>query len=154
MTDAVTAVSFHTGVQEPVVHAVKLVRKALAQDLRVCVTGPSPWIGTLDEALWTMDPGSFLAHARLDAQTPPEVIRRSPVVLVDESAQSITQPLQGRDVLIRLSGAAVGEATSVQGKIIEIVGASPDQRLQGQARWRWYRERGIVPSHHDVSAPA
>lgn len=159
MTGAALDVSFHTGVAEPVGHALRLIRKALAQGMRVLAVGPLEQLSVLDEVLWTAEPNGFLPHARLGpgaspAPTPTQ-IQRSPVVLAEPQVlvgARAAVALNGPQVLINL-GSDVEAANLGCTKVIEVVGLTEDARSLGQARWRAYRQAGIQPAHHVVASP-
>lgn len=151
MTVLNASVSFHTGVEDLPAHAVKVIRKALAQGLRVCTVGPDPLIRALDELLWTHEPGSFLPHVKVEPTTPVSVLDRSAVMLVDQQTPVAQGALARRDVWVGLAGERVADPAAMP-KIIEIVGTSPEQRRSGQSLWRQYRELGITPAHHAVGS--
>lgn len=146
-----STVSFHTGVGDPIRHALKIIRKAVAQELKVCTVGPAPSISALDELLWTFDPASFIPHVRWAPEVPQAEVNRSAVVLIDESHAEQKGALESApDVLINL-----GLGAEVLGpdcpRIVEIIGAHDEARRQGQVRWKRYRDQGITPAHHALS---
>ena len=55
-------VEFHTGLDDPLAHACKLLRKAVRQGSRVCVATPRP--DRLSARLWSLEAREFPAHAR------------------------------------------------------------------------------------------
>ncbi len=153
MSEPVSPVAFHTGVVDPAGHALRLVRKAMAAGSRVLLIAPAPVVRELDERLWTDDPGSFIPHAVWSpASRSSGTVRHAHVWLwsasneVDE-AESVPEDLQ---VLINL-GVPVPLNARRFLKVIELVSASPQARVQGQQRWRTWREWGISPTHHAFS---
>lgn len=158
MTAATLEVSFHTGVAEPVGHALRLIRKALSQGLRVLTVGPAEQLAVLDEVLWTAEPAGFVPHARVgpgaSPAPTPTMIHRASVVLVEPQVfegRAGATAIHGLQVLINL-GADVQASTTGCSKVIEVVGLTDEARSVGQARWRAYRQAGLQPTHHAVSA--
>jgi DNA polymerase-3 subunit chi len=141
-------VAFHTGVSDPVGHALRLTRKALSLGSRVLVIGPDQPVRELDEQLWTAEPGSFVAHAvwRADVSNSTR-LKRAPVWLCGPVAGDV--PAE-RDVLINIGLPVPGNAGAFA-KVIEVVSADPAERGPGQQRWRHWREQGITPDHHTFS---
>jgi DNA polymerase III subunit chi len=79
---AASEVEFHTGVDDPPVFAVRLLRKAWRLGARVLVTAPAARLQVVDRLLWTGDDGDFVPHAML-ATAAPRVWRRSPLWLAE-----------------------------------------------------------------------
>jgi DNA polymerase-3 subunit chi len=148
MSHAGPSVAFHTGVSDPVGHAIRLTRKALSLGSRVLVIGPDQPVRELDEQLWTADPGSFVAHAvwRADVANSTR-LKHATVWLCGPAAGDV--PAE-RDVLINIGLPVPGNAGAFA-KVIEVVSADPAERGPGQQRWRHWRERGITPDHHTFS---
>ncbi len=148
MSHAGPSVAFHTGVSDPVGHALRLTRKALSLGSRVLVIGPDQPVRELDEQLWTAEPGSFVAHAvwRADVANSPR-LKRAPVWLCGPVTGDV--PAE-RDVLINIGLPVPGNAGAFA-KVIEVVSADPAERGPGQQRWRHWREQGITPDHHTFS---
>lgn len=153
MSEAAAPVAFHTGVVDPVGHAIRLLRKALSMRSRVVVVGQAAVLDELDQRLWTADPGSFMPHAWWSAETRDRpAVRHAPVWLWREAPE-----LQGAspvpapaEVLINL-GIEVLAAARQFSKVIEVVPSDPAARAQGQQRWRTWREWGLNPAHHAFS---
>ena len=148
MSHAGPSVAFHTGVSDPVGHAIRLTRKALSLGSRVLVIGPDQPVRELDEQLWTAEPGSFVTHAvwRADVANSTR-LKRAPVWLCGPVAGDA--PAE-RDVLINIGLPVPGNANAFA-KVIEVVSADPAERGPGQQRWRHWREQGITPDHHTFS---
>lgn len=160
MSTAAPAITFHTGVHDPVLHGLRVIRKSLAQGLGVLVLAPSEAVATLDEQLWVAEPGGFVPHVRLDEMPPTEspatgapgsaLLRLSSVWLQshDDALTAPTTPA-GREVLVNL-GCPVPQDVGPYSRIVEVVGTAPEARVLGQNRWREYRSRGHNPAHHAV----
>ena len=153
MSATVLSVAFHTGVADPVEHALRLTRKALALGSRVLVLGTAERLGELDSQLWTADPGSFTPHMRWSPQAANESrLQRAPVWLCSEPQDL---PTEGQawgmpDVLINMGISVPGQADRFA-KVFEIVSNEPAARVAGQQRWRVWRDKGLTPVHHAFS---
>ena len=80
-------VEFHSGVADKLGVACRFLRKAQAAGATVVVCGDQGTLDRLDLALWTFDPLSFVAHARLKrGVAPPPALARTPIWLVDDAA--------------------------------------------------------------------
>lgn len=147
------SVAFHTGVEDPVVYAGRLLKKALALNSRLVVTGLPDTLSALDERLWTQEPNGFVPHARWGVDTPSAVLLRSPLWLVDESswAQASDWSPAGRTIRVGLDALDFLDGTDFD-RIIEVVGADEAQRRRGQLRWKRYRDQGCTLSHHPYAA--
>lgn len=157
MSHAGPSVAFHTGVSDPVGHALRLTRKALSLGSRVLVIGPDQPVRELDEQLWTAEPGSFVAHVvwRTEAAGSTQ-LQRAPVWLCGPVEPELPDAPDGgdvptgREVLINI-GLPVPRNAGAFAKVIEVVSADPAERGPGQQRWRHWREQGITPDHHTFS---
>lgn len=152
-----SSVAFHTGVSDPVGHALRLTRKALSLGSGVLVIGPEQPLHQLDEQLWTAEPGSFVAHAVWRAEAAGSTqLQRAPVWLCGpveaewQDAPDGRDVPTGREVLINI-GLPVPRNAGAFAKVIEVVSADPAERGPGQQRWRHWRELGITPAHHTFS---
>lgn len=158
MSEAASPVAFHTGVLNPVDHALRLVRKALSLGSRVLVVGAERPIAQLDEQLWVADPGSFTPHVRWVQESEHAArTRLAPVWLLaaaqpnsGDSPADWPNGLPVRDVLINL-GLSLASAAARYPKVIEVVAADPEAKALGQARWRAWRALGVQPAHHAFS---
>ncbi len=139
-----TEVEFHTGVEEPLAFACRLLRKAQRQGVRVQVTAPAEMLSALDRLLWTFEERDFVPHARMPGVAA-RVARRTPLWLAHEVQAGEGAPR----VLVNL-GAAVPEAEAPVDRVIEIVSA--DDAALGRERWRTYKQRGVALKHH-VAGP-
>lgn len=147
-------VAFHTGVPDPVLYAVRLVRKALAQQARLVIAVPPAWLGPLSEALWTLDPTSFLPHLEWRDETAPSLARRTPVLLLQSvPAHAPESPLwqtAQTPVGVALAGLDLLDALPLQRRI-EVVGEREVDREAGQRRWRQLKAAGHPLTHHPYS---
>jgi DNA polymerase III subunit chi len=144
-------VEFHTGVIDPVVFAVRLLRKAYRRDVRVMVTALEPELSRLDRLLWTDDDHDFLAHARV-SQMSAAMATRTPLWLATDHNEPAAQAQaleasQWPQVLVNLGAPAPAEPRSLK-RLIEVVGADPEQAARGRERWRVYKQLGLEIQHH------
>lgn len=136
-------VAFHTGVPDPVIYACRLLRKAYASGARVLVTAPAEVLAALDTALWTFEAQDFVPHLRLPAGA--ALRERTPIWLCAGAVPDDAPRLR-----VNLSAEPPAEAAEVD-RVIEIVGADPDEAAAGRARWRHYEAWGVKPEHHRVA---
>ncbi len=144
-----TEIQFHTGVAEPLVHVMKLLRKAEAQGARLAVLGPAALLDRISQHLWSDDPQSFRPHLRLGAGQPPGPhLAPTPVWLV-ERLESVPADV---DRLLHLAGETAEAPPGFErfARLYDIVGADPASRLAGRQRWRHYADRGYALSHHPM----
>lgn len=137
------SVEFHTGVEDPLGFACRLLRKAYRSGARVAVTAPPTLLAALDQALWTFSPQEFVPHVRMPGAH--DLAAKTPIWLVADASVARGQP-----VLVNLGAEAVGQADAFE-RIIEIVGTDADARDAGRARWRHYEAWGVKPLHHAAS---
>lgn len=139
-----TEVSFHFNAPDKVGYACRLLRKATASGARVVVTGEADTLRTLDANLWTFSPLEFIAHCH-SATAPAEVVAASPVVLADSPRGTPHQ-----QVLVNLGG-RVPEGFERYERLIEVVTAQEDDRVQARQRWKHYADRGYAIQRHDLA---
>lgn len=140
-------VAFHFNAPDRLAHAFRLLRKALTRGVRTHVLADRPLALRLDAGLWVQVAGDFLPHCLDDA--PPQVLRRSPVVL----GPSVMDVQPQAQVLVNLSDALPDSSRLARyRKIIEVVSTLPGEREVARERWRWYRQSGMVPQQHDLGA--
>jgi len=96
-----------------------------------------------DEMLWTFSDRSFVPHERYESE---QQWQDTPVLLSCDAS-----PPQPFDLLVNLGG-AVPPAASQARQIAEIVGGDESRRQAGRARFRQYREHGLTPQTHNMSA--
>lgn len=139
-----TEVAFHSGVDDPLDYACRLLRKASRQRVRVAVCGPSQTMASLDVMLWTFDPASFIAHRRVGPGWPGAADARTGVWLMDE-AQGVPATSARPDTLLNLTEHAVADPGAWR-RIIEIVPVDEIDRQRARQRWRDYVAAGLKPS--------
>lgn len=139
-----TEVAFHLNVGDRTAYLCRLLRKAYLKGSRVHVLGDAASLDSLDRALWLMAPGEFVPHAR--AGSAAQVRRRSPIVLGSKEPE-----WDQVEVLVNLGDQALC-GVGVVPRIIEVVGSEPGGREKGRERWRLYRQAGVEPTAHDLSA--
>lgn len=143
-----TEIAFHFNVQDRLLHACRVIRKALGQGHSLVVTAPPGKLAEFDQVLWSFAPVEFLPHCSLDAG--PAMVAISPVLLVPD----ITVDLPYRSWLIHL-GDDVPSGFGQFEKMVEIVseeGAA--ERQAARARWKHYSDRGYPIVRHDLAASA
>ena len=146
-----TLVAFHTGLDDPVGYACRLLRKAVRQGARAMACADEPTLDMLDTALWTFDPPDFVPHLRWRAgQSLAPQLMRTPLWLVTEpDAATLPGPPVG--VLVRL-GVPQGLDLPTTSRVIELVGQDDTERRAARQRWRAYEARGITVQHHPAAA--
>jgi DNA polymerase III subunit chi len=97
-------------------------------------------LAALDELLWTFADGSFVPHEWLTSNAPAE----APVLL---SAGPL--PVEAFDFVINLA-AEPPPFLHLSRRIAEIIDGDEGRRRAGRARFKAYRELGIVPSTHTL----
>ncbi len=136
-------VEFHSGVADKLGAACRFLRKAQAAGASVVVCGDRATLDRLDAALWTFDPLSFVAHARVRGVAPATALARTPTWLVDDPAA-----VEQREILLNL-GPDMAAGWEQFGRVVEIVSAESGDAGAGRQRWREYTARpGIELVHH------
>jgi DNA polymerase-3 subunit chi len=140
-------VEFFTGVADDLGFACRLLRKAYHKGARVLVRAPSARLTRLDRELWTFVEREFIPHLRFAAPgaLPAQAVRAT-IWLVDGEVPAGHPP-----VLVNLGAEAPAQPQAFE-RIIEIVGAEPDDEQRGRARWRAYRAAGLDIKHHVAEA--
>jgi DNA polymerase-3 subunit chi len=140
-------VEFHSGVADKLGAACRFLRKAQDAGVTVVVCGDRDSLDRLDLALWTFDPLSFVAHARVKGAEPPAALVPTRTWLVDSAASA-----SSRELLLNL-GPAMVEGWEAFGRVVEIVSAEPDDADAGRQRWRQYSAQpGLDLVHHQRAA--
>jgi DNA polymerase-3 subunit chi len=137
-----TGVEFHFNAPDKVGYACRLLRKAVGKGAKLVVTGEPALLRELDTALWTFSPLEFVPHCYGDAAGA-VVLAASPVVLADAAHAAPHQ-----EVLLNL-GPGVPEGFERFERLIEVVTANEDDRVQGRRRWKHYADRGYAIQKHD-----
>ena len=134
-------VEFHTGVADKLGFACRLLRKAYRIGARVMVTGPAVVLAALDRELWTFEERDFVPHLRLPGGAA-ALASRTPIWLVEGEA-----PAGAPDVLVNLGAAAPADLSRFS-RVIEVLSTEPDDEQAGRQRWRDYKARGLMVTHH------
>lgn len=142
-----TSVSFHVNLADRTSYACRLLRKATSAGARVVVVGEPVQLKELDAALWTFSPQDFIAHAVAGA-APAAVLAHSPIVLSPQ-----VQGTSHRQVLVNLSE-QVPEGFEAFDRLIELVGADPEELAQARVRWKRYASGGHEVTKHDQKESA
>ena len=142
------AVDFHFNVDHPVIHACRVVRKALSSGRTVLVfSRDAQRLARLDSALWTFSALDFLPHVYADS----ELADRTPVWL------SMTAECErNRDMLLLLDDETVPDFEhwfERFERVIEIVSNEADDRARARGRFKAYREQGFAPRSHEITTP-
>ncbi|HMA10593.1 MAG TPA: DNA polymerase III subunit chi [Steroidobacteraceae bacterium] len=148
------AIDFYTlpeGSRTPRLKAVcQLVEKAFLGGERVLV-----WLqddaqqASFDDLLWTFGDRAFVPHEPLAADP---AASEAPVQLFAGASLPATAKSGGFSTLVSLREEASADALDFN-RVVEVVDADPAIRNAGRARFRFYRERGVTPSHHELNEP-
>jgi DNA polymerase III subunit chi len=141
----VQEVEFHTGVDDRVAFACRLLRKAYRKGVRVLVTAPGPVLAALDRELWVFEERDFVPHVRIVAATAAATAARTPIWLTEGRV-----PAGAPGVLVNL-GAEPPEDLAPFERVIEIVSREAEDEAAGRARWRTYKARGLDVRHHPAA---
>lgn len=143
-------VEFHSGVSDKLGFACRLLRKAQQQGKRVCVFGAAELLRALDERLWSFEPLSFVAHARLGPGREPSA------TLADATRIWLVEPgaaAPHQDIALNLGAQALPDAAA-WARVIDVVADDADDRAAGRRRWRAYEAQGCSIQHHPRTAAA
>ena len=142
------SIDFHFNVDHPVMHACRVVRKALGSRRTVLIfCRDAQRLARLDSALWTFSALDFVPHVYADSS----LAACTPVWLSMTALDGRT-----RDVLIPLDDEPAPDFEhwfERFERVIEIVSNEPDDRARARNRFKAYRERGFAPCAHEISAP-
>ena len=104
-----------------------------------------PAANELDELLWTFSQGSFVPHALCKQKEDADHYAELHPVLIGHAEP----PDSLSDVLISLS-TDVPAWFSRFTRVVELVGASDDDKARARERFRFYRERGYPLETHNL----
>jgi len=126
-----------------VLTACKLCDKAIAAGHRIYANVPDAVVAEdLDNALWTVRQGGFIAHERYTGGTLAEPL---PVVLIGH----VEPPDTHHGVLLNL-GLEVPDFFSRFERVLEIVAPDAQGRAKSRERYRYYRDRGYELATHNL----
>jgi DNA polymerase III subunit chi len=139
------SIDFHFNVDHPVIHACRVVRKAVGSGRTVLVfSRDAQRLSRLDSALWTFSALDFLPHVYADS----ELADRTPVWL------TMTPTCErDRDVLLLLDDKTAPDFEHWFRRferVIEIVSNEAEDRALARARFKAYREQGFAPGSHEI----
>ena len=140
---AMTEVAFHFNAADKLEYTCRLLRKAYLKGSRCQVLGSDSDLQVLDAALWTRSTGDFLAHS---TDLDPESVRHRSMLHLGRRAPS------GKRVLVIMGEDDLPVDGGEVDRIIEVVSMDEVDRERARVRWKRYRQRGIEPVRHDVSA--
>ena len=98
----------------------------------------------LDAMLWTFRDRSFIPH-----EISPVPIHDCPVTISSEKSPEMTSG--HTDFLVNVSDQIPENFKQFQ-RIAEIIENRPESIHAGRERYRFYRENGLDPQHHEVSS--
>jgi len=98
----------------------------------------------LDAMLWTFRERSFVPH-----EISPVPIKDCPITISAEKSPDMTSG--HTDMLINVSLEIPENFMQFQ-RIAEIIDTQPESINAGRERYRFYRENGLEPQHHEVSS--
>ena len=146
------SIDFYTlpdGARTPRLKATcQLVEKAFLDGERVLV-----WLqddaqqSSFDDLLWTFGDRAFVPHEPLGADP---AGCEAPVQLFCGATLPTAAKPGGFSTLVTLREEASADALAF-GRVVEVVDADPAVRNAGRARFRFYRERGAPPNHHELT---
>ena len=140
-------VEFHSGVADKLGAACRFLRKAHDGGATVVVCADRATLDRLDLALWSFEPLSFVAHARVKGTaSPPPALSRTPIWLTDNADN-----IAARELLLNLGPATV-EGWDRFERVVEIVSAEPEDAAAGRQRWRQYSARTGIDLVHKARA--
>ncbi|MFG6449137.1 DNA polymerase III subunit chi [Roseateles sp. BYS180W] len=135
-------VLFYSGVSDRLGFVCKLLRKAVASGARVGVCGPQRALDKLDQALWVHEPHEFVPHLSVRPDSDPELLQRTPVLLVSQLEQ-----LPHREVLLNLE-TEVPTAFDEFQRILEVVSTEAQTVQWGRRRYKHYQQAGCEMQHY------
>lgn len=139
-------VEFHTGVPDTLDFTCRLLRKAYRRGATVLCLAPGERLEALDRALWTFVEREFLPHALL-GRAKGGMLARTPIWLSSAWPDVDAVEAPRRDVIVNLGGPLPVEAAA-SARVIEVVGADPDEVDRGRSLWRQYKVGGFEITHH------
>lgn len=142
-------VEFHSGVSDKLGSACRFLQRAHAARASVRVCGDRATLDRLDQALWTVEPLSFVPHLRLKPGQvgAGPVLRRTPIRLTETVSDA-----DAGGLLLNL-GPDLVEHWERFDRVVEIVSSETADAAAGRHRWRHYSQHpGIELVHHARTA--
>lgn len=138
-----TRVDFHFNVPDKIDYGCRLIRKIRKAGQRAVVyCDDLARLQQFDDALWSFAALEFIPHVM--ASDP--LAAQTPVLLTDTATE-----LPHHDVLVNL-GTGLPQFFTRFERLVEVVGAEPEDRAQARSRFRYYKDRGYALSTHEVGA--
>jgi len=127
--------------------ACQLVERSFLAGERVLVwLQDAPALAAFDDLLWTFGDRAFVPHEPLAGDP---AASEAPVQLFAGAALPPAALKGAFTTLVTLREEASGEALSFS-RVVEVLDAEPACRNAGRARFRFYREQGATPHHHEL----
>ena len=128
-------------------YACRIANLAYARGLTIYIhTRDDAHSQSLDKTLWTFSQSSFIPHVIHRGE--PMNLQKYPVQIGDQSPP-INDENSDISVLISLRNDAP-IAHNQFARIVEIIINDAEDKQQGRARFRFYRDNGIQPNTHNV----
>jgi DNA polymerase-3 subunit chi len=126
--------------------ACVLTEQAFLAGERVLVwLGGPDEMARFDDLLWSFGDRSFVPHEPLAANP---AASEAPVQLhAGTLPESVSTAFS---TLVTLREEPAPETLRFA-RVIEVIDAEPASRNAGRARFRWYREQGVIPTHIEVT---
>jgi len=139
----VTKITFYSNAPDKLRTACLLSNKAMQNGLRVMVSTPDEAMTTiLDKMLWTYPGIAFMPHGRCD-----DALAATLPVLVDHRHDALPH----HELLISLHPATPAIFSRFE-RVIEIIGQDEEDKRQGRARFKFYKDRGYELTHYDLGS--
>ena len=127
--------------------ACQLAERSFLAGERVLVWLQDPQAqSSFDDLLWTFGDRSFVPHEALAADP---AACEAPVQLFAGAELPPAALNAGFSTLLALREQASEQAMSFP-RVIEVIDSEPAGRSAGRARFRFYREHGAAPAHHEL----
>lgn len=144
-------VEFHSGVGDKLGTACRFLRRAQDAGASVVVCADPATLDRLDQALWTFEPLSFVAHLRLR----PGVAVREAVAARTRIRLAETPGDAAPGVVLMNLGPEIAEPWQRFDRVVEIVSQDSEDAAAGRRRWRHYSQHpGIELVHHTRAGAA
>jgi DNA polymerase-3 subunit chi len=140
-----TDIAFHFNAPDKLAYVCRLLRKAVGSGAKVVVVADTPTLQALDTQLWTFAALEFVPHCRADS--PPEVLQASPIILTTDLNNAHQLPHQ--QVLVNLCS-TVSAGFDIFQRVIEVVSLEDQDRQNARTRWKQYAEHGYSITRHDL----
>ena len=130
--------------------ACQLAEKAFLAGERVLVwLQDAPALAAFDDLLWTFGDRAFVPHEPLAAD--PAACEAPVQLFAGAGLPAPALALAGSfSTLLALRDEPSAEALSFS-RVIEVIDGEAGCRTAGRARFRYYREHGATPTHHELA---